>query len=204
MKKILLLSFSIFLIFAFSCRQDGFILNENFNSNKIGWSEEITQSHRVEIKDGFLYIYSIDTSKQQTSCGPQNTSFLWDLPKKYEIEAFIKDLGYCNSVHYGIILRSATLEYKFSFSDSGEAEVKEWDYNRGFNNSFFTPAFYENIKSYDVGKDFKIIIENRKFSYFINDSLMGEGILKSKSWQDIRFFTTTGSKIKVDYLRIIK
>jgi len=72
-------SFSLTLIFLSSCskqHKDNYILNENFDSNKIGWTEESTQAHITELKDGYYYIYSIDTAKEQSSTGPQNISFL--------------------------------------------------------------------------------------------------------------------------------
>jgi hypothetical protein len=39
------------------------LLSENFDSDKTG------------IEDGFLYIFSIDSAKEQSSNGPQNVSF---------------------------------------------------------------------------------------------------------------------------------
>ena len=89
-------SFIVFVILFFfksySQQKEEYILNDNFDRNRLGWMEEYTSSHSTGIKEGFLYILSKDTSKQRTSNGPQNVSFLWDLPDEYEIISSIPKL----------------------------------------------------------------------------------------------------------------
>src|SRR5205085_12304695 len=86
MKSLILLSIIICNVIHVNAQQhEDFILNENFERNRLGWVEEFTEAHYTGIKDGFLYIVSKDTSKYQTSNAPQNISFLWDMPSDYEI-----------------------------------------------------------------------------------------------------------------------
>ncbi|CAN5849403.1 hypothetical protein BH11BAC4_BH11BAC4_08210 [soil metagenome] len=184
---------------------DGYILNENFDRNRLGWVEEFTEYHYTGIKEGFLYILSKDTSRVQTSNGPQNNSALWDLPEEYEITTSISKLPGKTGAAYGVILNSATLGYKFSFSDEGLAELIETDYNNDSREIyiFSRKAKFPVIKKPD-SIQIKIIIAQRKFSYYVNDELINTGEFNCRSWEGIRLFVTSGFGIKADYLRIRK
>lgn len=182
----------------------GYILDENFDRNRLGWVEEFTDAHYTGIKDGYLYIVSKDTSKYQTSNGPQNVSFLWDLPADYEVSASFYRLKDNNSAHYGIILNSASLSYRFSYSDSCFAEVSEYDYNTESEVYLFSKKFGTRRILDTEAADLSVKISGRKFTFFINRKLIGTGELKARSWNDIRLYITTGSNIKIDYLRIKK
>jgi hypothetical protein len=180
------------------------ILDENFDSNKNGWAEEFTDAHKTEIKNGYLYIHSTDTGAAQTSNGPLNRSFLLDFPNSYEILSSISLLERKRHARFGILLTSASLEYKFSVSDSGTAAVLEWDANRGSEYRLFTQKLSPEADTSMKSLLFEIKVHFRNFEFFINDKLMGEGTLNTKNWRDVRLFTTTGSGITVDYLRIVE
>lgn len=205
-KSPLLLAIAIFgfVVHAHAQKNDDYILNENFDRNQRGWVEEFTDSHYTGIKDGFLYIVSKDTSRYQTSNAPQNTSFLWDLPSDYEITASFSRLKDNNSAHFGIILNSASLSYKFTWSDSCMAEVTEYDYNKEEETSYFSKKFGAHKLLDTESANFAVRISGRKFTFLINNQTIGSGELNAKSWNDIRLYVTTGSTIKVDYLRIKK
>ena len=184
-------------------QKEEYILNENFDRNHLGWIEEYTSSHATGIKDGCLYILCKDTSKQRTSNGPQNVSFLWDLPDEYEITASISKLKGSNDAQYGIILNSSTLTYKFSFSPTGLAELTENDYNKDEEDIYL---FSQKVK-FAFNPDssiFKIAIAQRRYSFFIDGEKIREGELKARTWEGIRLFVSSGSGIKADYLRIKK
>jgi hypothetical protein len=191
-----------FLAFCNDQRKDIYILNENFNSNTIGWAEESTEAHKTELKEGHYYIYSMDTSREQSSPGPQNVSFFWDFPKKYEITSSFQSIEHPKRTRFGIMLTSPSLDYKFSFSDSSTAALKEWDYNRNSDLLVFAKTRNDKIDINTTPIEFKIKVDNSNFDFFINNELVGQGTFKTKSWDGIRLFTTTGSAVKIDYLRI--
>lgn len=185
-------------------QKEDYILNETFDRNRLGWVEEYTSSHATGVKDGFLYILCKDTSRQRTSNGPQNLSFLWDLPDEYEITTSISKLKGNSEAQYGIILNSSTLTYKFSFSPSGLAELTENDYNKDEDDIYL---FSQQTKVKPASGDstiLKITIAQRRYSFYINDEKIREGELKARSWEGIRLFVSSGSGIKADYLRIKK
>lgn len=184
-------------------QKEEYILNENFDRNRLGWVEEYTGSHSTGIKDGYLFIISKDTSKERTSNGPQNLSFLWDLPGQYAIESSITKLKSSKTAQYGILLHSSSLTYKFSFSSTGLAELTENDYNKDNDEIYL---FSQRVKN-GAGADsavLKVIIENRRYSFYVNNEKIREGELKAKSWEGIRLFVSSGAGIKADYLRIQK
>ncbi len=207
----IILFFSVIVIFGCACQQkedenrpkDAYILNENFDSNTLGWVEEYTAAHRTELSNGYLYINSIDTAARQTSNGPMDRSFLLHFPDTYEIRTSITLTKHRKAAYFGIILVSASVEYKFAVSDSGTASLKEWDDNRKTELRLFQHALSPEDTSMK-SLNFRISAHYRNFEFYINEELMGEGIFNSKNWQDIRLFNTPGSTIAVNYLRIRK
>jgi hypothetical protein len=206
-----LLSTSLIILIvlsAISCgrHKKDYILNEDFDSNKLGWCEEFTAAHTTEIKDGFLYIKSDDTSRQQTSNGPLNRSFLYDFPKNYEITSSIQSLGQFVPKHYyGIILISGSLTYKFEISDSSNATIMATEYDENKDaETYLISKTWEDFGTDSLPVNFKVDVKDRAFEFYINDQLIGTGKLKTKNFVDVRLFTTSGSSVKVDYLRIKK
>ncbi len=187
----------------FAQQREEYILNENFDRNRLGWVEEYTSAHSTGIRDGYLYIISKDTSKERTSNGPQNVSFLWDLPNQYEIVTSISKLKGSKEARYGIILHSGSLTYKFSFSSTGLAELTESDYNKDNEDVYVFSQQTKLSTSYDSAI-LKIIIDQRRYSFYINNEKIREGELKAKSWEGLRLFVSSGAGIKADYLRIRK
>lgn len=203
-KKFLSLSvFSALCCSTYGQQKEEYILNENFDRNRLGWVEEYTSSHSTGIRDGFLYIISKDTSRQRTSNGPQNVSFLWGLPDQYEIVTSISKLKGAKEAYYGIMLNSASLTYKFSFSSSGLAELTENDYNRD-DEDIYLFSQQTKLKGNTDSVLVKIVIDQRRYSFYINDEKIREGDLKAKSWEGIRLFVSSGAGIRADYLRIRK
>jgi len=201
---ILTLFFILNFLNAQSQNSDGYLLNENFDRNRLGWVEEFTDYHYTGIKEGFLYIICKDTSKVQTSNGPRDNSVLWDLPDEYEITTSITKLKGKPGAGYGIILNSATLGYKFSYSDENLAELVETDYNQDRDIFMFSKKA-KSKKAINPDTVFlKLRIAQRKFTYYVNDELITDGEFNARSWEGIRLFVTSGFGIKVDYLRIKK
>jgi predicted transcriptional regulator len=113
-------------------------------------------------------------------------------------------MNHSRQAHFGIIMVSASVEYKFSVSDSGTAAVDEWDANRRTEIRLFTHKLSSDTDTSMNRIAFRINVHFRNFEFYINEKLMGEGILETKGWRDIRLFTTTSSSVAVDYLRIKK
>ena len=177
-----------------------YILNENFDTNKMGWNEERTKAHKMEISQGFLYIYSYDTSASRSSNYPMDNSFLLDFPADYDISSAITLLNHSSAAEFGIILISGSLEYKISVNDSGISSIREWDYNRKSEILIVSKSI--NIKFDKPTVVFELKVRSRDFELYVNNEKIGEGNLKSKSWREIRIFTSSGSAIAADYLRI--
>lgn len=197
--------FLLFFVLSVTCiaqKKKIYILDENFDSNKLGWVEESTAAHKAEFRDGFYYIHSLDTSVGQTSVGPQNISFLWGMPKAYEIISCFQSIDQGSPPHFGIILGSATLEYKFSFSHLNAGEVEEWDYNRNSEITLFSKTIKKKIELDKTQIIFRIKVADSHFEFYVNDELIGNGHFGAKAWRDIRLFTSSGSAVKIDYLRI--
>ena len=188
----------------FEQKKKNYILDENFDSNKLGWVEESTGAHKIEFRDGFYFIHSIDTSSAQSSAGPQNISFLWSMPKAYEIISSFQSIDQGSTPHFGIILGSATLEYKFSYSHLNAGEVEEWDYNRDSEITLFSKPVRSKIEIDKTPIIFRLKVADSHFEFYVNDELIGNGHFSAKAWRDIRLFTSSSSAVKIDYLRIEK
>ncbi|ANE52156.1 hypothetical protein [Flavisolibacter tropicus] len=203
LKLLLSATLSVFLFLNVNGQtKQAYILKEDFNNNTLGWTEEFTKAHRTEIKEGSLYITSLDTSKYQSSNGPQNVSFLWNLPKSFEITSSFQVLDNSLPATFGILLYSTSLNYRFAYSETAEGLLSEYDYNREEEATLFS----KNTHTPDIVSlktiPFKIKVNDRKAQFYVNNVLIGEEVLKAKSWSDIRLFTTSGAAIKVDYLYI--
>ena len=141
----------------------GIILNENFDSNKIGWVEEYTAAHKSEIKNGFLYLYSLDTSAVLSSNGPLDYTYLLNFPDSYEISSSITLVERKRHARFGILLVGSSVEYKFSVSDSGTAAVMEWDNNRRSEIRFFTQSLSADSDTSMRAVLFEIKVHFRNF-----------------------------------------
>jgi|GEM_PF-3418604 len=188
--------------FIYGQQKEEYILNENFDANRIGWVEEYTSAHSTGLRDGFLYIISKDTTKDRSSNGPQNISFLWNLPSQYEIMTSIAKLKSSKEAQYGIILYSSSLTYKFSYSSTGLAELTESDYNKDNEDIYLFSQQTKNTTGDSA--ILKIMIDNRRYSFYVNNEKIREGELKARSWTEMRLFVSSGAGIRADYLRIKK
>jgi hypothetical protein len=201
--KLPILLFAISVLFH-SCSDnmnDEFILNEDFSSNKHGWTEEHTDFHHVELFNGYYQIHSIDTSKYtgRTSAGSVDNSYLWSLPLEYKIESnFYNFTSELEVAHRGLILIGPSTDYTFSFYNTGRVEVIEGDYNLE-NEKTILAGTYENPE-----KEFsyRLVISGFDFELSINEQIIGKGKFKAKSWEMLRFYVSKESYVQVDYLKI--
>jgi hypothetical protein len=183
-----------------------YTLNENFDSNEIGWIEESTSSHYTEIRNGAYYVYSKseDTSKTQTSVSPFRVLFLLNLPGKYEITSSIKRIRENPEMEYGIELISASLSYRFALEKSGRILVTEYDYNTEAEDTLIQGDYLKIKELQRPDVTFNINVNDRDLRLLLNDISIGTCKIKTRQWQDIRLFTSTNSEIAVDYLRVKK
>jgi hypothetical protein len=181
---------------------DKFILNEEFFDNSLGWVEENTSSHNVDISDGKYFIASLDTSDAtfRSSAGSLDKSYLLGLPYSYEITSEMEfkstDLKYA---YFGIHMYSSSIQYIFSLYNDKELIIEEIDYNLDTTVVLVDEFFSGNI---DEPIKFKIDIEGNDFQFYLNNEKMGVGLLKCQSWQDLRLYTSKQSKITVNNLKI--
>lgn len=195
-----------FVLITSSCQSidmsNDVILDESFNDNGMGWVEENTSSHYLEIVDGYYRIRSKDTTSQRTSSGSLAGKYLLDLPQKYYIESSMKLIESENDeTHYGIILLSASLEYNFSIYSSGWVLFTEYDYN--LDSVQTIGSKYLELDPDDFSK-IKIDIDQRKFKLKVDDIEVGSGEFKTgtSNWHDLRLYTSKSSSTAVDYLRM--
>lgn len=182
------------------------ILNEKFDENKLGWPEEFTASHQVFMHNGYYNIISIDTSKYRSSTYSWEDGYLINLPEEYVISTSIDLKKRSNKerdiTNFGILLNSSSLEYEFSVYWHGLVMVTELD-----NNTEERKTLFENHNKEIVSPiQLEIKIKNQDFELFINGQLEGSGRFKNRTtfWQNLRLYTTAGSSVAIDYLKISK
>lgn len=200
--------YSIFLItfIIYSCSKPNseYILNEEFDSNKLGWIEETTEFHRTEILDGELLISSLDTASRISSNGPRDNSYLWSLPVSWEFETSIKIIDGGADAGFGFKLYSASINYSFSLNRNGSVNVYEYDYNSEKN----IPIIEKSIADYKL--DFNtpvslllVVKDSNSFEFFIDGISLGNGKFRAKSWGGLRLFAESGGTgIKVNFYRL--
>lgn len=196
----------LFFLCQCSNNESKFILNENFDENKLGWPEEETSSHHLYIKNGNYYLKSIDTARYRSSVYSLEDQYMRNLPDEYVIKTSIdlinrsrKDRDITN---FGLLLNSSSLEYEFSIYWHGLVKVTEYN-----NNTDSTITIFENqLTKMQSTILIDLKINKTRFELFINGKSIGSGKLKTQSqfWQNIRLYTTTGSTIVIDYLKIVK
>lgn len=196
----------LLLLLAIACtsqQKDEYIINDEFESNSLGWTEENTQSHHTEIIDGILLIKSIDTAALYSSNGPADQSFFWSLPKKWQFSTSVEIIDGGTDAAFGVLLYSASLQYQFSFSRDGEIAVNEYDYNT----ERTTELLYQKNDSlkFDYNQPVHVDIKfaENQFNLNINNQQIGSGELRAKSWETLRIFAKAkGTALKADYYRI--
>jgi len=178
------------------------ILNENFDLNTRGWVQEDTEFHKLEIKNGYYHLKSIDSTLDRTSSRSLDKSYLFNLPKTYRINTSMEitqsklDIPYC-----GLILESPSYEYEFRVYKNGKAEIEEYNYAKNKIKS------YENIKTIKNDGDLKKIeleikIDGWFFEFSVNNQKLGKGKLSAKTWDRLAPFTGKFTEIQIDYLNI--
>lgn len=189
----------------FSCGSptDEFLLNEEFNHNSLGWTEEKTNSHHTEVIDGKLLILSLDTAAKLSSNGPMDNSVFWRLPNKFQFTTSMEMIDGGKNSGFGFILYSASLQYNFSLSKKGEVKVTEYDYNL---EGGYDIMDYKNDSleiTYNSPVKLRLEVNSSQFEFYVNDKYIGKGALKAKGWQTVRLYATAGGTgIKADYYRL--
>lgn len=179
-----------------------FILNENFDNNTRGWVQEDTEFHKLEIKDGFYYIKSIDSTLDRTSTRSLDKSFLFNLPESYQVSSSIEILkSNLDNPFCGLILESPSFEYEVRVYENGKVTMEEYNY---FSDKLTS---YPNIKNVEIEGDLKKIelqlkIDGWFFELTVNNQLLGKGKLLSKSWERIGPLAGKSTEIKIDNLNI--
>ncbi|MNK78546.1 hypothetical protein D3C87_981810 [compost metagenome] len=104
--------------------------------------------------------------------------------------------------NFGILLNSSSLEYEFTVYWHGLIMVTEY----GINTDVRKTIFKKDTKEIDSPTNIEIRIKGRDFKLFVNDYFQGSGKFKNKTkyWENLRLYTTTGSSVAIDYLRISK
>ena len=198
-KSIIILS----VIFFSSCEQESsIILNERFDSNEIGWVEETTNHHSLDITGGKYVLQSKSINHSRTSSGPQNIGFLFELTEKYEIITSAKFVDGNDDMIIGLILGGATLEYQFSISKGNEIKIIEQDYNE--EKPVVMACFVTKepiIKENKLYLELKIEMEGTNFKFCIDNKVAAKGTVRSEFWHDMRLFVSKG-KGEFNYLII--
>lgn len=181
---------------------DSYVLKENFVENNIGWIEEKTDFHELEIKNGYYFIHSKDTSFAQTSTSPLDKSFLCGL-KNFEIETSFQLVKKSSKeTQFGVFLVSGALEHDFTLDLNGEVFVKEFNYGNGKESTFL----HKEISDFNFNSkhQLKILINEYNFSFYIDDLFIGKGILNACSWQDMRLRISSGTDLMVNSFTILR
>jgi len=200
--KTLIIVAAITNLISCSTEKSEYIIDEQFDTNKLGWVEERTDFHYLNIRKGEYLIHSLDTSVARSSTGTMAGRYLYDLPMQYEITTSVKLVKKnSNKVSFGLFLYSSTLEYGFTIYSDGEIIVSEYDYNRESSINLLS----KKIKlTPSDSTDIMISINDMGFELIVNDISIGTATFRTEtsSWHDLRLFTSSGSAILVDYLRI--
>ncbi len=204
--KLLLVAPLFMLTQCKSSNENKFILDENFDENRLGWPEESTSSHQLNIKNGYYNVASIDTSRYRSSMFSLVDYYTRNLPNNYSIKTSFnlvqRSEKESDITNFGLMLNSSSLEYEFSVYWHGTVKVTEYDSNTDSTRTIFTKQLDEI--QYPTRLELKI--SERKFELFVDGKLTGSGRFKTqtRSWMNMRLYTTTSSKVLIDYLRIMK
>jgi hypothetical protein len=202
MIRILSLLFSIGFIL--SCHPDSpkYILDENYNENTLGWIEEHTEKHHVELMEGTYYIHSLDSSMRQTSVNSLNDDYLCNLGSQYEIFTEMEYVKGTDESGFGFLLVCASLQYRFVLKSSGLVEIREHEGDNDYESIIVSDT--TSIDEFIPGSKhlFYLVITGYNFEFYVDNNLIIEDAFRAKSWKDIRLLSERLTAIKVDYLRI--
>jgi hypothetical protein len=194
------------LVFFISCTSittSEYILNEEFNENKLGWVEEWSNSHHTEITEGKLVLKSIDTAANFSSNGPRNNSFMWTLSPYWQFSTCIEIIDGGTEAEFGFILYSASINYKFAINRMGRVKISEYDYNKQTEKLIINNILKDTNLDYNTPVNLTLEVKGTLFNFYIEDKMVGEGSFSAKSWETIRLFAkASGTGLKVDYYRL--
>lgn len=202
--KFLLFIKLFFFILFFSCSSDlneNFVFEENFESNKIGWVEENTQDHYVEILNGYYYIHSKDTASEQTSVSSFDNSYILNLKDTFSILLNMEyDKG---KTGFGFLLRSPTLQYRFVVKKDGVIDVREYKMGDNFETILVSDSSYFGTLNKGAFFNFHLAVSDYDFKFFVNDIFVLEDSFRAKTWTDFRLLSERETAVKVNNLKII-
>lgn len=183
-------------------KEEPYALYEDFVSNKLGWIEEKTYQHELEIKNGYYFIHSKDTSFIYTSTSPLDKSFLYGL-KNFELESHLQLVKQSpKETQFGVFFISGTLQYDFILDFEGICKVFEYNHANQTERTLSEKELSSfNKKSIN---SFKIRIHDKKFSFLIDNELAGTGDIASGSWQEMRLFASSGTDLMLHSFTILK
>jgi hypothetical protein len=181
--------------------KEGYLIEENFDDNKLQWVEENTIFHTVEVADGKYIIHAKDTSKR-TSCSPFNSTYLFNLKDSFQIKTNIKLIEASPNYpsKFGIILVCATMDYLFYVGSNNKVKVLESEYGLP-RDTVILEKDIDNL-NLDNPIDIEVLIESYSASIKVDNKDFGSVPLKSKSIEGIRIFATSETKIEVDYFKV--
>ncbi len=201
MRWLTILSGQIILFLTTSCKESiKPYLDETFEKNSIGWIEELSDNHEIEIKDGKYVIFCKDTSARQTSAFPLDDSFLIGLPKSYEIDITAKFLGGNNDNELGLILGSATIQYRLGVKYNGQVEISIYN---GESENIICSEVARNVKFNQGDYAYiRLLVSGRDFKLLLNDKLLCDGQFNVMQWLDFRLFVGQMTKAEFYELKI--
>ena len=194
----------IFVSTLSSCGEtsNGYLLEENFDHNTIGWVEEKTDFHHTEFVDGKLVLISMDTADLVSSNGPANRSFLWNLPYNFEFTTSAEVFDGTSDSDFGFMFYSASLKYKFALTRSGYVFVSEYDYNTDEQDVLIERELENFNLGYNEPFTLGLRVRFSEFEFYVNDEPVGKGHFKAKSWEAVRLYTSSRrTGLKFDYYR---
>lgn len=180
------------------------ILDENFDDNTIGWYEERTNAHYLNVHKGKYFIESKDTAVNRTSTASLYKNYLLNLPDRYTITSSMRfTADSVKETHFGILLMSPTLEYNFAVYSNGWVLASEYGYNLDTINTLCSKHI--NLNPRDFSK-LEVKINKMEFKLMVNNTEIGSGQFKAEtnSWGDMRLYTSKASGTMIDYIRIVK
>jgi hypothetical protein len=196
----------IFFVLLASCTsniENEYILNEEFNENRLGWTEEWSEAHHTEIIEGKLLLKSLDTAASFSSNGPRDNSAFWALPADWKFTTSVEVIDGGPEAGFGLILYSASMNYEFGINRKGKVYIAKYDYNTQREMPIVEEVFEELVVGYNSPTALSLRVRDTSFKFFVNEKMVGEGSLSARSWEALRLFAKAGGTgIKADYYRI--
>ncbi len=201
--NILILTVIVNLLY--SCNSDlgnSVLIDENFETNELRWVEEDTKYHKLEISDGKYHVECKDSTARQTSTGPYNRTFLYDLKENFSVTFEIDLSGRDPDVRSraGLLLTCPSLQYRIFISNNNEIIITEEIYSDKEEEILLSESLEENI--INSIQEITININGYQGVLLHKGNEIGEFTLKSKSIDGVRFFTSALTGVDIYSLKV--